>query len=184
VKVDDSYATARPLYLRERNPVPLLQVAGWDPGPVWTGAENLYTGILCNGWKEKKTEKILSTHFSCVCVSWQIAVNSVSVAQHLGPCRRKPVLRGSAVWELQFYTKRQFCVYDKQTLWKVRFDLGSRKVEISTRSKRKVVSSLDSTKKDLFHINFKHFLQKCTKTVTFWVKHSFSKSVSHISKRL
>ena len=25
----------------EKDPVPILQEAGWDPGPVWTGAENL-----------------------------------------------------------------------------------------------------------------------------------------------
>ena len=33
-------ATPRPLYPRDRNPVPIVQ-DGWDPGPVWTGAENL-----------------------------------------------------------------------------------------------------------------------------------------------
>ena len=26
-------------------PVPIVQEAGWAPGPVWTGAENLVTGI-------------------------------------------------------------------------------------------------------------------------------------------
>jgi hypothetical protein len=25
----------------ERDPVPIVQEAGWAPGPVWTGAENL-----------------------------------------------------------------------------------------------------------------------------------------------
>jgi hypothetical protein len=35
-----------PLYLRERDPVPILQEAGWAPGQVWTGAKNLAaTGI-------------------------------------------------------------------------------------------------------------------------------------------
>jgi len=30
-----------------KDPVPILQEAGWAPGPVWTGAENLIpTGIL------------------------------------------------------------------------------------------------------------------------------------------
>jgi hypothetical protein len=39
-------ATLRPLYRRERDPVPIAQQAGWAPGPVWTGAENLApTGI-------------------------------------------------------------------------------------------------------------------------------------------
>jgi hypothetical protein len=35
-----------PLYPREGDPVPILQEAGWAPGPVWTTAENLaLTGI-------------------------------------------------------------------------------------------------------------------------------------------
>jgi hypothetical protein len=34
-------ATPRPLYLRERNPVTVVQEAGWDPWPVWTSADNL-----------------------------------------------------------------------------------------------------------------------------------------------
>jgi hypothetical protein len=33
-------------YPRERSGLPILQEAGWNPGPVWTGAENLAsTGI-------------------------------------------------------------------------------------------------------------------------------------------
>ena len=39
-------ATPRPLYPWERHPVPIVQEAGWAPGPFWTGAENLApTGI-------------------------------------------------------------------------------------------------------------------------------------------
>jgi hypothetical protein len=34
-------ATSRPLYPQERDPVPIVKEAGWAPGPVWTGAENL-----------------------------------------------------------------------------------------------------------------------------------------------
>ena len=33
--------TPRPLYHREREPVPMIQVAWCDPESVWTGAENL-----------------------------------------------------------------------------------------------------------------------------------------------
>ena len=33
--------TPRPLYSRDEVPVPILQEAGWAPGPGWTGAENL-----------------------------------------------------------------------------------------------------------------------------------------------
>jgi len=38
--------TARPLFTPGKDPVPTVQEAGWAPGPVWTGAENLTpTGI-------------------------------------------------------------------------------------------------------------------------------------------
>jgi len=40
-------AKLRPLY-PGKDPVPTVQVAGWAPGPVWTGAENLApTDIRC-----------------------------------------------------------------------------------------------------------------------------------------
>jgi hypothetical protein len=39
-------ATLRPLYSPEREPLQVLQKAGWVRGPVWKGAENLAsTGI-------------------------------------------------------------------------------------------------------------------------------------------
>ena len=31
----------RPLFTPRKDPVSIVQEAGWDPGPVWTGAENL-----------------------------------------------------------------------------------------------------------------------------------------------
>jgi hypothetical protein len=38
--------TPRPLFTLRKVPVPIVQEAGWAPGPVWTGAENLApTGI-------------------------------------------------------------------------------------------------------------------------------------------
>ena len=33
--------TLRPLFIPRKDPVPIVQEAGWAPGPVWTGAENL-----------------------------------------------------------------------------------------------------------------------------------------------
>jgi hypothetical protein len=39
-------ATPRPLYLRERDPIPIIQEAVWATGPVWRREENLApTGI-------------------------------------------------------------------------------------------------------------------------------------------
>jgi hypothetical protein len=38
----------RPLYQRERHPVPIVHEVGWDQGPVLTGVGNLdSTGLLC-----------------------------------------------------------------------------------------------------------------------------------------
>jgi len=33
--------TPRPLFTPRKDPVPIVPEAGWAPGPVWTGAENL-----------------------------------------------------------------------------------------------------------------------------------------------
>jgi len=42
--------TPRPLFTPGKVPVPIAQEAGWAPGPVWTGAENLDpTGIRSPG---------------------------------------------------------------------------------------------------------------------------------------
>jgi hypothetical protein len=39
-------STPRPHFTPGKDPVPIVQEAGWAPGPVWTGAENLsLTGI-------------------------------------------------------------------------------------------------------------------------------------------
>ena len=36
----------QPLFTPRKDPVPIVQEAGWTPGPFWTGAENLApTGI-------------------------------------------------------------------------------------------------------------------------------------------
>jgi len=38
--------TPRSLFTPGKDPVPIVQEAGWAPGPVWTGAENIVpTGI-------------------------------------------------------------------------------------------------------------------------------------------
>jgi len=38
--------TFRPLFIPGKDPVSTVQEAGWVPGPVWTGAENIApTGI-------------------------------------------------------------------------------------------------------------------------------------------
>ena len=42
--------TTRPHFTPGKDPITILQVVGWTPGPVWTGAENLVpTGIRSPG---------------------------------------------------------------------------------------------------------------------------------------
>jgi hypothetical protein len=38
---EGSSSPPRPLFTPGKDPVSILQEAGWSPGPVWTGAENL-----------------------------------------------------------------------------------------------------------------------------------------------
>ena len=33
--------TPRPLFTPGKDPIPIIQEAGWGPGPFWTGEENL-----------------------------------------------------------------------------------------------------------------------------------------------
>ena len=38
-------STPRPYFTPGKEPVPIVQVAGWAPGPVWKGAKSRPTGI-------------------------------------------------------------------------------------------------------------------------------------------
>ena len=38
--------TPRPLFTSGKDPVPIVEEAGWAPGPVWTGAENLAPTLI------------------------------------------------------------------------------------------------------------------------------------------
>jgi hypothetical protein len=38
--------TPRQFFTSGKDPVPIVQKAGWDPGPVWTGAENLALTVI------------------------------------------------------------------------------------------------------------------------------------------
>jgi len=63
-------ATPRPLYPRETDPVPIVQEAGWVPGPVWTGAESLAPH---RGFDPRTVQPVASR-----CTDWAIAVHSYS----------------------------------------------------------------------------------------------------------
>ena len=56
-------STLRPLYLRERDSVPILQEFGWAPGPVWTGAENLALTVIRSPDRPARSESLYGQHY-------------------------------------------------------------------------------------------------------------------------
>jgi hypothetical protein len=61
----------RPLFTPGKDTVPIVQAAGWTPGPVWTGAENLAsTGI----WSLNRPARSQSLHrLSCVLYNYKFS---------------------------------------------------------------------------------------------------------------
>jgi hypothetical protein len=62
--------TLRPLFTPGKDPVPIVQEAGWAPGPVWTGAENLAPP----GFDPQTVQPVASHVARC-----KIAINSNNV---------------------------------------------------------------------------------------------------------
>ena len=54
--------TPRPLYPRERDPVPTVQKVGWATDPVWTGAENLTPSP---GFDPRTVQPVASRYKDC-----------------------------------------------------------------------------------------------------------------------
>jgi hypothetical protein len=51
-------ATPQPLYSREKYPVSIVQEAGWAPGPVWTGADNLASSGIRSSVRPARSESL------------------------------------------------------------------------------------------------------------------------------
>jgi len=64
----------RPLFTSGRDPVPIVQEAGWAPGPEWTGAENLASIGIRSPHRPARSQSLYRlrypTHAVClVCTS-------------------------------------------------------------------------------------------------------------------
>ena len=81
-------STPRPHFTPGKDPVPILQEAGWAPGPVWTGGKSrLHRNSIadrparrCTGWATRPMEKLCKEavkskveHRNGVWGSWGIA---------------------------------------------------------------------------------------------------------------
>ena len=55
----DGWSTPRPSrFTPEKDPVPIVQGAGWAPGPVWTGAENLTPTVIRSPNRPARSESL------------------------------------------------------------------------------------------------------------------------------
>jgi hypothetical protein len=66
-------ATPRPFYLRERNSVPIVQEAGWAPGPVWMGAKNSAT----TGVRSRTVQAVASRY-----IDWTILAHGTVYSEY------------------------------------------------------------------------------------------------------
>jgi len=57
--------TLRPLFTPWKDPVPMLQEAGWAPGPVWTGAVNLDPTGLRSPDRPARSSVAIPTELPC-----------------------------------------------------------------------------------------------------------------------
>jgi hypothetical protein len=53
----------QPLYPWERNPVPIVQEAGWAPGLVWTAVENLASTRIWSPDRPAHSESLYQLHY-------------------------------------------------------------------------------------------------------------------------
>jgi len=65
-------ATSPPLYPRQRDPVPILQEAGWARGPVWTCAENLTTTGIRSQDRPASSQSLYRLSYPGPLVTWVV----------------------------------------------------------------------------------------------------------------
>jgi len=65
--------TPRPLFTSGKYPVPIVREAGWAPGPVWTGAENLASTGIRSPDRPARSQS-LSRPTQLLCCTWIVTV--------------------------------------------------------------------------------------------------------------
>jgi hypothetical protein len=68
--------TPHPFYFRDRDPLAIIQNAGWTPGPVWAVAENLAPTVIRFPDRPVRIEPLISgSHASVIIVEITPLVN-------------------------------------------------------------------------------------------------------------
>ena len=68
--------TPRPLFTPGKDPVTIVQEAGWASGPVWTGAENLASTGFWSSDRPALSQSLYGLSYrgpqgnSCICATW------------------------------------------------------------------------------------------------------------------
>ena len=99
--------TPRPHFTPEKDPAPIVQEAGWAPGPVWTGAENLtHTGIRSPD-RPARSQSLYRLRYSAH-IFWVVG-NNLLAGHTVAIFRVKP-------WSLTLKTEAEFsCVLTQNT---------------------------------------------------------------------
>ena len=79
----DEWSTPRPgRFTPGKEPVPIVQEAGWAPGPVWTGAENLAPTVIRSPDRPARSEPLYRLSYAGPLYNSYSTVNySSNVAQ-------------------------------------------------------------------------------------------------------
>jgi hypothetical protein len=117
--------TPQPLFTLRKDPVPILQEAGWAPRPVWTGAENLTpTGIQSPDHPARGQLLYRQSYLYCV---WGSKIDSILIrcqtsylvsrswrsfeGSGLGSSDNS-LFTGNFKWHITIFSwSPQFCVY-------------------------------------------------------------------------
>jgi hypothetical protein len=93
-------ATARPLYPRGTDPVPIVQVVGWAPGPVWTGAEDLAPTGIRSPDRPARSESLSRPTTSCILLRNGLPDYALSIAKHDNHQTTYPKTDGCWQWQV------------------------------------------------------------------------------------
>jgi hypothetical protein len=55
--------TPRPLFIPGKEPVPIVLMVGWAPGPVWTGAENLAPTVIRSPGRPNRNQSLYQLRY-------------------------------------------------------------------------------------------------------------------------
>ena len=69
-------STPRPYFTPGKDPVPIVQEAGWDPGPVWTGGKSRPIGI---GSPDRPARSQSLYRLSCPAHTWEKNVSKILI---------------------------------------------------------------------------------------------------------